>query len=577
MQTKRRHHSPWYALWGTLCIGTAGAATPEIEFTGVSGELQLNLRSGLSLTTESCDAPKWRVNRLFRRAEQELDQAARALGYYQIKVEKELQFKEECWQASFTIDPGRPILLDRVDIRIEGEARDDPAFNKLLQETRVRPGGQLHHGRYERLKTQIETLAAERGYFDGLFSRRALQVDPAAGQADVTLHYRSGRRYHIGTLELDQHTYEPRLLERYQNIHSGDPYDAGELAALHRGLADSGYFELVSVKPDYEGAADGRINVRVQLEPIKRTAYRVGIGAATDTGPRLSLAYDRRRINRLGHRLQSKLTLSGVDSSLGLEYLIPMQRPHIDQLSIRAGYREQDTDTTTSDTATLGLRTLGKRNGWNETRYLDWISEESLIGDEITSATLLVPGINWTRTQADHRMRPNRGSRLNLELRGAHESLLSDASFVQILAAGKWVLPLGKGRLLLRTDTGMSLTPDFTDLPASYRFFAGGDQSVRGYEYQSLGPENASGDVVGGRYLVTGSVEYEYPIQGAWSAALFVDAGNAFDAWSDGIKRSAGIGLRWRSPVGPIRLDLAIPDDQSRDNFRIHFSMGPDL
>jgi translocation and assembly module TamA len=560
-----------------LCAGAAGAATPEIEFTGVSGELQLNLRSGLSLTTEPCDAPKWRVNRLFRRADQELDQAARALGYYRIKVEKNLQFNEECWQARFTIDPGQPIRLDQVTIRIEGDARDDPAFSKLLQETPVRPGSQLHHGRYEALKEQIETLAAERGYFDGRFSRRELQVAPAADQASVVLHYQSGQRYHIGNLELEQQAYDPRLLERYRNIRPGDPYDAGELAALHRALADSGYFELVSVKPDYEGAIDGRIDVRVQLEPIKRTAYRVGIGAATDTGPRLSLAYDRRRINRLGHRLQSKLTLSTVDSSLGLEYLIPMQRPHIDQLSIRAGYRELDTDTTTSETATLGLRTLGKRLGWNETRYLDWISEDSLIGDEATSATLLVPGINWTRTQADHRMRPRQGSRLNLELRGAHESLFSDASFVQLLAAGKWVQPLGKGRLLLRTDTGVSLTPDFTELPASYRFFAGGDQSVRGYEYQSLGPENASGDVVGGRYLLSASLEYEYPIRGAWSAALFVDAGNAFDAWSDGLKRSAGIGLRWRSPVGPIRLDLAFPEDQSRDSFRIHFSMGPDL
>jgi translocation and assembly module TamA len=560
-----------------LYAGAAGAATPEIEFTGVSGELQLNLRSGLSLTTEPCDAPKWRVNRLFRRADQELDQAARALGYYRIKVEKNLQFNEECWQARFTIDPGQPIRLDQVTIRIEGDARDDPAFSKLLQETPVRPGSQLHHGRYEALKEQIETLAAERGYFDGRFSRRELQVAPAADQASVVLHYQSGQRYHIGNLELEQQAYDPRLLERYRNIRPGDPYDAGELAALHRALADSGYFELVSVKPDYEGAIDGRIDVRVQLEPIKRTAYRVGIGAATDTGPRLSLAYDRRRINRLGHRLQSKLTLSTVDSSLGLEYLIPMQRPHIDQLSIRAGYRELDTDTTTSETATLGLRTLGKRLGWNETRYLDWISEDSLIGDEATSATLLVPGVNWTRTQADHRMRPRQGSRLNLELRGAHESLFSDASFVQLLAAGKWVQPLGKGRLLLRTDTGVSLTPDFTELPASYRFFAGGDQSVRGYEYQSLGPENASGDVVGGRYLLSASLEYEYPIRGAWSAALFVDAGNAFDAWSDGLKRSAGIGLRWRSPVGPIRLDLAFPEDQSRDSFRIHFSMGPDL
>lgn len=568
---------PRSLLWLTLGSSVAGAAEPSIDFTGVSGALQENLRAGLSLTTEPCDAPEWRIKRLFRRADEELDRAARALGYYRIKLEKSLQFKQPCWQASFNIDPGEPTRLNQVTIRIEGDAQDDPAFIKLIKATPVRPGSQVHHGDYETLKREIETLAAERGYFDGRFTHRELKVEPATDQASVILHYQSGQRYRIGTLALKQETYDPELLARYLKINPGDPYDAAALATMHRALADSGYFELVSVKPDYQGAVDGRIDVRAELEPIKRTAYRVGIGAATDTGPRLSLAYDRRRINRFGHRLQSKLTLSSVDSSLGVEYLIPMQRPHIDQLSIRAGYRELDTNTTTSDTATLGLRALGMRGGWKETRYLDWVSEESRIGTETTSATLLVPGVSWARTTADHRMQPRQGSRLNLELRGAYESLFSDASFVQLLAAGKWIQPLGKGRLLLRADTGVTFASTFTDLPASYRFFAGGDQSVRGYEYQSLGPQDTDGTVTGGRYLLSTSLEYEYPIQGAWSAALFVDAGNAFDGWSDGLKRSAGVGLRWRSPVGPIRLDLAIPQDQSQDSFRIHFSMGPDL
>ncbi|WP_051302397.1 autotransporter assembly complex protein TamA [Sedimenticola selenatireducens] len=568
---------PRSLLWLTLGNSVAGAAEPSIDLTGVSGDLQENLRAGLSLTTEPCSAPEWRIKRLFRRADEELDRAARALGYYRIKLEKNLQFKQPCWQASFNIDPGEPTRLNQVTIRIEGDAQDDPAFIKLLKATPVRPGSQVHHGHYETLKGEIESLAAERGYFDGRFLRRELRVEPAANQASILLHYRSGPRYRIGTLELDQQTYEPELLERYLKIKAGDPYDSGAISSLHRALADSGFFERVSVKPDYEGAIDGKINVQVALEPIKRTAYRIGIGAATDTGPRLSLAYDRRRINRFGHRLQSKLTLSSVDSSLGIEYLIPMQEPHIDQLSIRTGYRELDTDTTTSDTATIGLRTLGMRGGWNETRYIDWVSEDSLIGDEDTSATLLVPGVSWARTTADHRMQPRQGSRLNLELRGAHESLFSDASFVQLLAAGKWIQPLGKGRLLLRADTGVTFASTFTELPASYRFFAGGDQSVRGYGYQSLGPQDTDGTVVGGRYLLSSSLEYEYPIQGAWSAALFVDAGNAFDGWNDGLKRSAGVGLRWRSPVGPIRLDLAIPNDRSQDSFRIHFSMGPDL
>jgi translocation and assembly module TamA len=560
-----------------MCTSALGDTQPLLEFNGVTGELRDNLRAGLSLTAEPCNTPAWRVKRLFRRAEEELDKAARALGYYHIQLEKTLQFKQECWQASFNIDPGEPLHFSEVDLSLSGEAHDDPAFLKLLQETPVRSGTQVHHGHYEALKGQMEGLAAERGYFDGRFIRRELKVEPEAGRASIVLHYDSGQRYRIGTLELGQDTYDPKLLERYLKISPGDPYEAGALVALHRDLADSGYFQSVAVKPDFKGATDGKIDVHIQLVPRKRMAYRMGVGAATDTGPRLSLSYERRRLNRHGHRLQSKIILSQVDSSLGLEYLIPMQQPHIDQFSLRGGYRRLDTGTSTSNTYTFGVRALGKRGGWSETRYLDWVSERSRIGDETTTASLLVPGISWTRTIADNRMQTRKGRRLNLELRGAHEALLSDASFMQLLAAGKWIHPLGAGRLLLRAESGLSMTPDFTELPASYRFFAGGDQSVRGYAFHSLGSRDSDDEVIGGRHLLTTSLEYEYPIKGKWAAALFLDAGNAFDDWSEGLKRAMGLGLRWRSPVGPIRLDLAFPDDRSADSFRIHFSMGSDL
>ncbi|MGD2118680.1 MAG: autotransporter assembly complex family protein, partial [Chromatiales bacterium] len=475
------------------------------------------------------------------------------------------------------VEPGPPVLLQQVEVKIHGAAQNDPAFSKLLQQSPVRKGNQLHHGQYEKLKDQLEALASQRGYFDARFSRHQLQVDPATNQASIQLHYDSGPRYHIGKLELQQHTYDPALLQRYIKVSPGDAYDADALADMHRALADSGYFQTVTIKPDFIAAVDGQIDVLVQLQPIKRLAYRIGIGAATDTGPRVTLAYEKRRLNRRGHRLNAKATLSAVDSSVGLEYLIPMQKPHIDQLSLRTGFRHLDTDTSTSDTTTIGLRTIGKRNDWNEIRFLDWVSERSSVGGETSTVELLVPGISWSRTVADNRIQPRKGWRLNLELRAAEESLLSDVSFLQVIGGGKWIEPLSSGRLLMRLDAGYSLTPELTDLPASYRFFAGGDQSVRGYAFESLGPKNADGQVIGGSHLLTGSIEYEHVIKGDWSGAVFVDAGNAFDDWNEDLKSSAGLGLRWRSPVGPIRLDLAVPEDKSEDDFRIHFSMGSDL
>ncbi len=555
----------------------ARAVQPVIEIQGVSEELLENLQASLSLSEETCEAPRWRIKRLFNRSTTALKQGARALGYYHVKIDQQLSFENNCWQASFTIEPGQPVLLQAVTIHIEGEAQHDKEFEKLLEATPVRVGNQLHHGQYEKLKDQIETLAADRGYFDGRFKQKFLKVEPEKYKASVLLDFDSGERYRIGSLELQQNTYNPELLDRYLNIKSGDFYNSTSLVTLHRALADSGYFQQVIIKQDFKNAADGNIDVQVQLEPRKRTAYSIGIGAATDTGPRLKASIEKRRINRRGHRFVSELMLSEIDSTIGFEYIIPTQWANIEQVSLRAGYEELNTDTSDSTIHKIGVRTIGKRNDWVESIFLDWVSEDSDIGSETVSSDLLVPGISWSKTVADNRWRTRKGHRLNLEFRGAEESLLSDSSFAQLLASAKWIQPLGNGRLLLRAQTGLSLTDDFSELPASYRFFAGGDQSIRGYEYQSLGPLDNNGDVNGGKYLFTSTIEYEHPIVGNWSAAFFMDAGNAFDKWDADLKNSVGTGLRWQSPIGPIRLDIAVPDDTSRDDYRLHFSMGPDL
>ena len=553
------------------------ANKPLLEISGVEGALQENLRVSLPLASETCTAPAWKIKQQFRRSPAMLEKAARALGYYHIKIEKKLSFKESCWQARFEIEPGEPVLIESANIKITGEASKEPAFKKILAENPLRSGSQLHHGEYENLKRQIETLAAEKGFFDGRFNQAVVSVDTKSNKAFIILEYDSGKRYRIGRLEIQQKDYHDQLLERYINVKSGDYYDSSALTKLHKNLSDSGYFQQVTIKQDFKNAVDNNIDVKVELESRKRTAYSVGIGAATDTGPRVKASFERRRVNRRGHRFNSELMLSEVDSSIGLEYIIPTHYPHVQQVSFRTSYQEINTDTSESDITKIGFRTLGSRNKWTESIYLDWVSENSTINDELVSADLLVPGISWTRTKADNRLKPRKGYRASLELRGADEALLSDASFIQLLAAAKWIQPLGNGRLLLRADTGFSLTDDFTELPASYRFYAGGDQSVRGYEYQSLGPVSDDGDIDGGEYLVTGSIEYDHPIINNWSAAVFWDAGNAFDDWSVDFKQSAGMGIRWHSPIGPIRLDLAIPDDTSEDDYRLHFSMGADL
>jgi translocation and assembly module TamA len=171
---------------------------------------------------------------------------------------------------------------------------------------------------------------------------------------------------------------------------------------------------------------------------------------------------------------------------------------------------------------------------------------------------------------------PRDGLRWSLDLLG---SVSPDASpFAQALSETRWVHPAGgRGRWILRQQTGATLADQLSDLPLSKRFFAGGDNSVRGYAFQELGSRNAEGEVQGGRYLVTASAEFEQMLWRQWGAALFVDTGDAFDDSALDLKTAAGLGLRWRSPVGLLRLDVAQPVNDPEADWRLHLSLGSEL
>jgi translocation and assembly module TamA len=189
-----------------------------------------------------------------------------------------------------------------------------------------------------------------------------------------------------------------------------------------------------------------------------------------------------------------------------------------------------------------------------------------------------MPGIGWRRTRADNEIRPQRGSRLSFEVRAAADQLGSDTSFLQAIAGGKWVWSLpSAARILVRAELGLTEERAFADLPPSVRFFAGGDNSVRGYDFEALGPTDADGKVVGGSSLVVGSIEYERPLVGRWALALFVDSGNAFADANFEPRTGAGLGVRWQSPLGPIRVDVAHPFDDPTTRWRLHVTLGPDL
>lgn len=193
---------------------------------------------------------------------------------------------------------------------------------------------------------------------------------------------------------------------------------------------------------------------------------------------------------------------------------------------------------------------------------------------------MLLPGTSYQQRRYDDPVNPRSGYQYRFELQGSHTSLLSDTSLVQLQGAGALMQPLGdKLTLLLRSHFGLLAHDDpLTETPVSMRFFVGGDNSVRGYSYQSRGLVDENGQVIGGDGMLTGNFELEYALSDRYGTALFYDTGSAFKAFNQvRFIHGAGVGVRIYTPVGPIKLDIAHQLNEPDPSWRIHLSVGFDL
>lgn len=562
-----------FAAWTTAAVGASSGLILE----GLEGELEDNVRAMLGLAGESCDAPRWRIKRRLRNADEQIRAALRALGYYRPQISKQLHWGQDCWQATIEVKPGEPVRVNTLRLDIQGAAAGDEAFRALRKELPIREGMPLHHGQYESLKQRLLSLATERGYFEARYTRARVEVDPDRLSAHIDLAFDSGPRFRIGAIEIGEQPYAASLLNRLVKLKEGQEYSAEALQQTYRSLADSGYFDRVEVTPGIDRLQDGRVPVQIQLEARKRHSYRIGFGLSSDLGPGFSGEYENRRITSTGHQLGLKLSLSTVQSDVGVEYRIPLYESRWHSLNLQGGFSYEDTNETRSDIFTAAARLKGKRGAWSETAFVELQQETSFVEGREFDSLLLMPGLHWERRRVDDLLRPRAGKHVELEVRGAAEGILSDTSFLRAKTRAKYLRPLGKGTGSVRLELGTVQTDAFDQLPTSLRFFAGGDQSVRGYEYESLAPRDADGDLAGGAHLVVASLEYEHPVGKDWGVAVFADTGNAFDAFDEGLKTGVGAGVRWYSPVGPVKVDVGFPQDDVGDSFRIHFSFGTGL
>lgn len=562
-----------------FAVGLAPIAGAELVISGVDDELRQNIRAFVSLAEEPCNTEDWRLRRRYRTAVREARKALEPFGYYRPTITSTLTRDDNCWYAELEVDAGEPVRYREVSITLDGEAVSDTEFMALTQSAAITTGAVLRHSDFERVKRRFITRAAGLGYVEGEFTELGLDIWPDDLAADVTLHYDSGPRYRIGEIAVQQDVVTERLVQGFIDLERGQSFSSDELVQTQRNLSDSGYFGSVQVIANSEQAADGEIPIDILLSPGTRTEYTVGVGASTDTGGRFRAGYRNNRVNRKGHRLTAGLGYSPVLKTLTSEYRIPLRDPRREWFSLTAGVLRQDTATFEDSSQQLGARwTRAVTDSWLRTFFVDATNESFTVGEVQENSRFIVPGLGYSQKKSDLETFPSRGRRIEAELRVTDESLGSSTGFVQTVVDTRWVRSFGERyRVLARLKAGMINAGNFDELPPSLRFYAGGDESLRGYDYESLGPVDADGNVVGGNRLLLGSLEIERRLKGRFYGAVFVDGGNAFNDTDLNAEAGAGFGIKWRSPLGTIRAYVGFPVTRDGGSPRLHLRLGADL
>jgi len=561
---------------------TSAHADIDIAIDGVDGPVRRNVLAFLSLERYK-DRDRLRedtIERLHERAEGEVRAALRPFGYYEPTVRSSVQARPngQDWRVEIHIEPGPPVILSAVDVKVTGPRANDPVFVNLLAGVPLRAGAQLHHGDYERVKSDLQRSAAAYGYLDARLLRHELLVDPATRTASAYIEFETGERYRFGPTQIAQDVIRPELMRRFLRYEEGQPFDAGELLRTQFALDDSAYFASVEVLPQERDPATLTVPIRIAATRNRQSRWTFGIGYGTDTEARGTIGWDNRIVNSLGHRFRAELKLAEVSQKISGRYIWPIGDPALEKFELEGTWEHQilaDLDTYNTEART-GITRVPHR--WQRVYYTRLVHAITEDATSRVQSLLLIPGFSFASVPKGYLGEPLFGRQLYAELRGSHTALGADTDYLQLLAASEHVFPIAPAwHLLLRAEFGTTWANDFDRVPGSERFFAGGDRSVRGFGFNDLSPVDANGEKTGGKHMVAGTVEVIRDLPRNLGLAVFVDAGNAFNDFGTGLEYSAGIGLRFRLPIATVGFDIAQALSVSGATPRLHVNFSPKL
>ena len=612
----------------TAALPAAAITVTRVDVSGLDDELMAeNVRVSLALNDAiGKDLSARRLNYLLREAEAETREALEPFGYYSptIVIQRSdrsvpegtddpstaanartatadadaggnadaRQRGSRSLTVSIRIEPGKPVRVRGWNVGVEGDAGDERSVRAALDGFAPRQGEVLDHSLYEASKSKVSRTLAGHGYFDADFAAHRVEVTRADYAADIDLRWTSGARYALGEATFTQTPktiIRDELLQKLVGWTPGEAYDDAELERLRRSLVALDYFGLVEILPQPENAKDKVVPVQVNLTPAPRSIYTAGVNYGTRSGAGFSLGVERRYLNTRGHKALAQIDYANKRKTATVQYRVPAFA-WLDGW-YTASLQAADEQTDSLDTRRLEF--VASRSGqFND--HLNLVASMHVLRERWSYFTLNRPSLDYQYASfyfpslraeyidVDNRLTPRRGAGGTLTLRGGKGGTDGDAAFAQLHASAQWFHGFdADSRLIVRGEAGHTFTDELLALPPSLRYYAGGDRSVRGYGWREIGPRirNSVGDTyaLGAQNVVTASIEYERYFKGPWGAAVFVDSGSAFDGKSPDMHTGVGIGLRWRSPVGPVRVDIARRLNAPDSPITLHLNIGADL
>jgi translocation and assembly module TamA len=620
MSTLHNSHRRRFLAITLLTLVVAQFAAPafggiEVDIRGVGEDIRANILAYLSFErykTSDDLSPEF-VERLQERSEREVRAAMRPFGFYEPTVTSEVQRQgssgEQNYRVVITVTPGKPVIVDKVEVKVTGPGADDPVFTSITNDLPIQSGDRLSHTNYETLKGGLLRAAATYGYLDARMLRNEMRVDPQAYTANVAIAFETGERYKFGKTTIRQDAVEEPLARRYLRYQESDPFNANELLRTQFALDDSLYFSTVEVLPEDRDRENHIVPIVIVAEPNRKHRVQYGVGYGTDTQVRGTIAWENRRVNTHGHRFRTEIKAAATAQSLDARYIVPIGDPATEKFTLQlTGEHERraDVDDHTIDFMPNITHVRGSWFGdhhWQRVMYVEVLDTRSefVESGRIDEQTLLIPGISFALVPRNYLGEALFSRTLYAELRGSHNALGSDADFIQVRAQAERVFDFSfapKWHVYTRAEIGATAVSRASHLAPSQRFFAGGDRSVRGFGLDDLSPveqvfdENGNPvlnedgtpklEKTGGKHLFAGSVELIRDLPKNLAVAVFFDAGNAFDTWGDPLMHSVGIGMRFRLPVVSVGIDVAqaltIPAGSTeRPGPRLHLNFSPKL